>query len=123
MSERSAGEIAVAWLANTDQTFWAVEELMCMCDEQPERAWPVVRKLAELATSEEDFGKIGAGPLEDLLAKHGVIFIERIERAAKSDASFKRCLSHTWQNAMPQDIWARVCLATGREPSNPWGYR
>jgi hypothetical protein len=122
MKQRSDSEIAVAWLANA-QTFWALEELSKLCDGEPERAWPVVRRLVELATSEDDLANIGAGPLEDLLAKHGPGLIERIEEAAKTDASFKQCLSHTWQNAMQPDIWARVCLATGREPSNPWGHR
>jgi hypothetical protein len=51
---------------------------------------------------------LSAGPLEDLLAKHGPAYIDRIKSMARSNSEFARLLGGVWQNRMPQDIWERV---------------
>jgi uncharacterized protein DUF6869 len=52
--------------------------------------------LIERAASEQAFQCVVAGPLEDLLAQHGAIFIDRVEHSAKTDQRFKRCLGNVW---------------------------
>lgn len=118
----SDGEIAVGWIT-CQESWWAYEAVSKACAEDPERAWALIRKILQATESCIVIECLGAGPLEDLLAKHGPSVIQRAESLAQSDAKFRACLSHTWQNAMSQDVWARVCRATDRDPSNVHGRR
>ena len=120
MSARSDGEIAVAWIAN-QESFWAWEEVDRACADDPERAWKLILRILSGTDSPHIIECLGAGPLEDLLAKHGATVIARVEELAARESKFRTCLSHTWQNEMTQDLWARVCAATARDPSNPHG--
>jgi hypothetical protein len=121
-SAHSDGEVAVGWITN-QETWWAWEAVSKACTEDPERAWRLMLKILSATDSAHVIECLGAGPLEDLLAKHGVSVIDRAEKLATTDAKFRTCLSHTWQNAMSLDIWGRVCRATDRDPSNVHGRR
>jgi hypothetical protein len=124
MSEgaRSDGEVAVGWIT-CQESWWAYETLSTACADDPERAWRLIQKILQATESSMIIECLGAGPLEDLLAKHGASVIQRMESLAQTDAKFRTCLSHTWQNAMSQEVWVRVCRATDRDPSNVYGRR
>jgi len=51
---------------------------------------------------------LAAGPLEDLLAHNGEDVIDEVERLARIDAEFRKCLTGVWQNAMSHELFARV---------------
>ena len=51
---------------------------------------------------------LAAGPIEDLLAKHGADFIDRVEAEARNDPNFAKVLGGVWKNEMPADVWARL---------------
>ena len=51
---------------------------------------------------------LSAGPLEDLLAYHGHLIIDRVEAEARRKPLFAKLLGGVWQNIMPDDIWTRV---------------
>jgi hypothetical protein len=56
---------------------------------------------------------LGAGPLEDLLARHGSEFIEQFETLARQDAEFRRLLGVVWQNNIADDLWLRSKAVAG----------
>ena len=76
--------------------------------EEPEVAWHLVLAVLRLDTSSEIQEVLSAGPLEDLLSKHGEVIIGKVERQAKSDPAFARLLGGVWQNSMSESVWSRV---------------
>jgi hypothetical protein len=52
--------------------------------------------------------------MEDLLARHGAVFIERIESKAAQNPLFRHLLAGVWRNEIAQDIWDRVVAARGQ---------
>jgi len=91
-----------------EDAFWAFEELDELCRSSPEDAWEVILGVLARAPSDRALGNLAAGPLEDLLARHGPSIIERVEREARRSPAFANLLGGVWQNTMPDDIWARV---------------
>jgi hypothetical protein len=51
---------------------------------------------------------LAAGPLEEVLAYHGPVIIDRIEDEARRSPDFCHLLGGVWQNRMPDEIWQRV---------------
>ena len=51
-------------------------------------------------------GMLAAGPVEDLLAHHGDEVIESIERMAKLDPEFRKCLTGVSNNSMSDELHA-----------------
>lgn len=96
--------------------FWAWEELNRILDEEgPDATWPLILRLVQKG-SDRIRCAVGAGILEDLLEKHGMAVIDRIEARASCDKRFRFCLSHVWRAGMLPDIWNRVVVARGDEP-------
>lgn len=91
-----------------DQLFWAHDRASDLCSDSPEEAWDFI--LATLAQDHSStvMENLSAGPLEDLLAKHGALFIERVEAQSRQDPRFGRLLGGVWRNAMSEDVWHRV---------------
>jgi hypothetical protein len=91
-----------------ERNFWAFMRLSDLIRSDPEAAWSVIEKMLERDTSDVILSNVGAGPLENLLVAHGTRFIDRIEKRAKSDTTFKKVLGTVWKNAMSEDVWLRV---------------
>jgi hypothetical protein len=91
-----------------ERNFWAFMRLRELIRDDPEAAWSVIGKMLERDTSDAILSNVGAGPLEDLLVAHGARFIDRIEKRADGDATFKKVLGTVWKNAMSEDVWQRV---------------
>ena len=51
---------------------------------------------------------LSAGPIEDLLVRHGDHFIDRIEEQAKADPEFSDLLEGVWQNSISTENWNRI---------------
>lgn len=76
---------------------------------RPTDAWERILALIGNAPSEEALGWVAAGPLEDLLCKHGPAMIDRIEREAGVNARLAHCLTGVWGfSRMDRDVWSRV---------------
>jgi hypothetical protein len=91
-----------------ERNFWAFMRLRELIRGDPEATWSVIGKMLERDTSDAILSNVGAGPLEDLLVAHGARFIDRIEKRAESDMTFKKVLGTVWKNAMSEDVWQRV---------------
>lgn len=88
--------------------WWAVEDLML--PQEPEHAedcWRVILRVLAQEPPEKVLGILAAGPLEDLIERHGALFIDRIEEEAKIDPAFRELLRGVWESGQ-HEIWARV---------------
>lgn len=94
---------------------WAVNDF-------PELAWRAILEAMNQSKMEVHLGKLAAGPLEDLLSKHGSAFIDRVELMARSNSKFAWLLGGVWQHTMPESIWLRVQAVWDRRgwDGNPW---
>jgi hypothetical protein len=96
--------------------FWAWELLTELVRADPSRAWRIILAIFDRDKSDRIYENLSAGPLEDLLVYHGPEIIEGIEERARLDPAFRDLLGGVWQNAIRDDIWARVEAARGE----PW---
>ncbi len=97
-----------------EDAFWAFEELDDLCTDSPEDTWEIILGILARGPSDEEIGMLAAGPLEDLLARHGRYVIERVEREASRNPAFASLLGGVWQLTIPDDIWARVMAVWDR---------
>jgi hypothetical protein len=90
---------------------WAVDCERDLIRDHPDLGLDFVS--AVLATDPEDrvIALLAAGPLEDVLAKHGPAIIARVEEEARRSPQFRHLLGGVWQNAMTNEIWKRVLRA------------
>jgi hypothetical protein len=106
--------VVESWFVH-QETFWAWERVHDFVDNDPELAWRVVMLLAENAPSDDILEFIAAGPLEDLLRKHGEHFVDRVEEWARRDDRFRECLGGVWlsRGELPADVEQRLVHASG----------
>jgi len=72
-----------------------------------EYQWQIVLALVR-GVVERKLGYVAAGPLEACLAKFGEELIDRVEAEAARSPRFRRALGDVWQNAMSDEVYARV---------------
>ena len=99
--------------AVNETTFWAWERLDELVETEPEEAWRVIEAIRHTNGTDLILGNLGAGPLEDLLAKHGDQFIDRVEDLARRDAQFRKLLGAVWQNTISEKAWSRIRAVAG----------
>ena len=75
---------------------WAWSEVEDLVRRDPENGWEITRVLINKAPSDEALGFVAAGPLEDLLRKHGPAVIDRVEKESQESARFQTALSGVW---------------------------
>jgi hypothetical protein len=122
--EHDSEAILQAWIdyaaradADDDEHFWACELVDDLVRSDPEAAWPLILELVRRSQSDDLLANVAAGPLEDLLVRHGEAFIERVERQAQADRRFRKCLRGVWGwSAIPKDVQARIQAAVKDEP-------
>ena len=117
MTEDELTKFAESWIAfqksreNSEMynaMFWVFERVDDLINEEPEEIWRLILKVLTLNSSSEILAVLSAGPLEDLLVKHGDTMIDRVEKEAKSNPLFATLLGGVWQNSMTDTVWARV---------------
>ena len=91
----------------------AFSKLVDLVLDEPEEAWEIVLEILRNGHHPRVLEALAAGPLEDLLSKHGPTFIERFEEQAKQDPQFKDLLGGVWKHTMRDDIWERLQKVTG----------
>jgi hypothetical protein len=115
--------LAAAWLeferTPEDAPEWesrrsVVFEFDQLCTSNPEAAWQAILAIVQRESDEEVLGVLAAGPLEDLLSRHGEALIERVEQQARADPRFRSVLRGLYQLFMTDEVWQRVQAAGGR---------
>jgi hypothetical protein len=97
----TARELEAEW-------FEGGELMMDAVDNVPESVWSAILKILEHDLTEDQIALLAAGPMEDLLAGHGIQFIERVEREAEHNPRFNHLLGGVWRSSMTEDVWGRV---------------
>jgi len=109
-----------AWLGSPDKgsdvpeyldSFLAFDFVFSLMRESPEDGWQFLLEASRRELSPKRASMLSAGPLEDLLANHGTVIIQKVELEAKQNPAFRNLLSGVWQNQTPSPIWTRVKLA------------
>jgi hypothetical protein len=100
-SSEPRDEAMAAELIGWHEFDWAVQDY-------PELAWQAIVTALEQQRMDAHLELLAAGPLEDLLSKHGSAFIDRVEALARADSKFARVLGGVWQHTMPESLWLRV---------------
>lgn len=98
-----------------DSNYWAITTMDNLVRIDPETAWDILQCLIERARDPAVLACIGSGPLEDLLAKHGKDFVDRITARAREDSKFLEVAESVWQNVIPTDVWINL-QKTLKEP-------
>lgn len=115
--EHDSQQIATAWIKlhsapeespEREELFWAYNHVCDLIQDDPEEGWEIIETIRRLDESDLTLSNLAAGPLEDLLVAHGEKFIDRIEALAKDDQQLRKLLGATWQNDMPDALWARI---------------
>lgn len=114
-------KIVDAWIAATnaadgspeyESNWWAIEQVMDWAlDHQGEQLWQFITVAYKRDLSDKAVGMLAAGPLEDLLARQGPEFIDRVEELARKDPQFNYLLGGVWRNTMTDEVWQRVQTA------------
>ena len=105
---------ARAWI-RLQRSWWAHDALFTACASQPKKAWRLLRRIEELATTKDLIGDLGAGPLEDFIRAHAPAFIGPIERRAAKEARFRRALRCV-RLPRAEDAVSQRLFALGVEP-------
>ena len=88
---------------------WVTDQVYDLTyEEDPELLWQLVLAVHRRDRSIQIMQVLSAGPLEDLLARHGERFIVLVEVEARRDPTFASLLGGVWKNAMSDAIWERV---------------
>ena len=74
----------------------------------PEDLWKLILLIHERDQSSNIQEVLSAGPIENLLVKHGDSFIDRIETQARSDPKFAKLLGGVWKSRMSDANWSRL---------------
>lgn len=113
-------DLADAWIAlqkapkpERDALFWAFERLDALIDRDPETAWQVIDLIWRGEQDDRILADLAAGPVEDLLVRHGPAFIERICLTARREPVFRKMLGGVWRNAMAEPVWLRLKQIAG----------
>jgi hypothetical protein len=78
------------------QLRWAWEKVRELVENNPEEAWKLTLLMINKSESDEALAHVAAGPLENLLNRHGLVLIDRIEDASRKDARVRLALSGAW---------------------------
>lgn len=108
-------ERAVRAWNQLQRNWWAHAEIFAACDKQPRRAWRLLGRMADLASTSELVADLGAGPLEDFIRNHAPQFITQIEMRAPQHPRFRRALRSVRLPRATDPVSARL-FALGVEP-------
>lgn len=96
-------------------TYQAFERFEDAVSRDPELAWEAILRVIEQGASEFVLENLAAGPLETLIGRNSLLFIDRIEQRAAVDAQFQWLLGGVWQGLIPAEIWERIKVAQGSD--------
>lgn len=82
-----------AYFKGREEDFWAWEEVHRAVDSDLNTGWNMILLLLGEAASEDDIGRVAAGPLEDLIDRYGHEAIDLVEKECKSNSQLRVSLS------------------------------
>jgi hypothetical protein len=85
---------------------WAVVDAIVR--ENPQRACSIILAIIATDRSDATFAHLAAGPLENLLAEHGLAVIDWVEDTALQNDGFRHLLGGVWPRRISPEVWARL---------------
>ena len=76
--------------------------------DEPEIAWQAILEILKRELTTEQRALLAAGPMEDLLVRHGAAFIGRVEAEANVNPHLNHLLGGIWRREMPTEVWERI---------------
>lgn len=101
--------------AEREETFWSFMLMDELIEQFPREALEVIKLILEADTSGEVVGALAAGPIEDLLSRHGVEIIDAIENEAINNPKFNYALGGVWRSESVPEVWDRVVAVRNTE--------
>jgi hypothetical protein len=110
-------DLAHAWVEhyhaeyNSDRSnalLWTSDRMDYLVTYLPQRAWRVILLIWSIDQSIKTMQILSAGPIEDLLSKHGPEMIWLVEAEARRNPTFAKLLGGVWKDGMTDDVWARL---------------
>lgn len=92
----------------SSESYEGVEAVDELVRADPVQGWNVVRKLIEMAASDDELGYVAAGPLEDLLYKHGVQIAAAIRSEALGNGRVRDALARVMLDPRPAEVEAAL---------------
>jgi hypothetical protein len=117
MTDAELNELARGWIAywhdpKNEDTWEAWNRSSDYMDEavesHPIEAWKMILAIHALDQSRQIQQVLSAGPIEDLLVKHGDEMIAIVEAEAGRDPTFAKVLGGVWKNRMTDEVWSRL---------------
>tara|TARA_B110000444_G_scaffold219164_2_gene219149 strand:+ start:352 stop:723 length:372 start_codon:yes stop_codon:yes gene_type:complete len=90
--------------------YWAIEKFADMEMDHPDLNWAAMLEIISITTSDRVIHSLAEGPLEELVELHGMEYIDKIEKAAQTNLSF-RLLLRALIETTDKNIWARILRA------------
>jgi len=76
-----------------DADYWAVATVRELIRRNANEAWEILSKLVDRGEDDSTLALIAAGPLEDLIVRHGPEMIDRIEGEVTCKPKLRQALS------------------------------
>lgn len=120
ISDRDVEALADSWIryqqaalrqpsgVDDEADFTAVKVVSELSRRDPRSAIALIRSVLAKVSDEEMLAVLAAGPLEDVLAKHGPEVIDEVERLALQDHRFRELLFGVWRNTVDTATWERL---------------
>ena len=96
-----------------EDNFWAFQELSDLVCDEPDHAIDVILMILSIDSSEVVSGKLGAGPIEDLLGVNGPQVVDRVEKISSENIAFSEALKGCWNAGIDPEVWKRIEKAIG----------
>jgi hypothetical protein len=101
LPSQTVEDVVAAWFDGEQTMFDALYD-------SPEVAWSAILQILGRELNDEQIASLAAGPVEELLVKHGAEFIDRVVSEAERNPRFNHLLGGVWQSEMSQELWLRV---------------
>ncbi len=112
MTDDERDRVCNAWLTY-QRHWWAYSTVDNLVSENTNETWPLILRVIALADTDELIEAIGAGPLENLLSKHGPVLLARVQDESARSPKLRAALGHVWlspsENAAVDDLLKLGC--------------
>ena len=111
-----------AWARTyADDVAWASDDVFdAELRMSPDELWLLVLDFVNAAPDPLSLGAFSAGPLEDLMRRHGALLIDRVESEAKRNPRLREALAGIWigEDHVGHDVLDRIHAAAESHPGN-----
>jgi hypothetical protein len=95
---------AVPELSTEERRDAVISQVLKLAYPEPEACWRFIQLACQVPLSDQQLGLLGAGVFEDLMDHHGLIFIDRVEEAARADPRMRALVAAVWTHDMDQSV-------------------